>query len=301
MAMSFNFVRYKKIWFAISSVLVIASLVLVVMWGLNPGIEFTGGSSLKISYEQQPSLEEVRDKLNSFNFSYQARLMEGNAVIVKIPRKSVEQDLQNEIINELGELGELKEESKGFEMISSVIGEELKNKTSLIVFFSLLAILIYITFAFRKISRPIPSWQYGLATIIALFHDAMIPLGVFAYLGHQYGVQITIPIVTALLTVFGYSVNDSVVIFDRVRENLMKGEGVDYSSTVNFALNQTLTRSLNTSLTTLFVLTAIFVIGGTTLHYFSLALILGVVCGTYSSLFLAAPLLVWWRERNLTN
>jgi len=299
MAMNFNFVRYKKIWFSISGILVLASLVLVIMWGLNPGIEFTGGSSLQISYEQQPSLEEVRNKMDEFDFPSQVRLVGENEVSVKIPRKSVDQDLQGRIIEKLGELGNLKEESKGFEMISSVIGEELKNKTSLIVFLSLAAILIYITFAFRKISRPIPSWQYGLATIIALFHDVMIPLGVFAYLGHYYGVQITIPIVTALLTVFGYSVNDTVVIFDRVRENLVKGEGVDYAATVNFALNQTLTRSINTSLTTLFVLTAIFVIGGTTLHYFSLALILGVICGTYSSLFLAAPLLVWWRQRKI--
>ncbi|MEF8847331.1 MAG: protein translocase subunit SecF [Candidatus Paceibacterota bacterium] len=301
MAMSFNFVEYKKIWFSISSILVLTSLVLVVMWGLNPGIEFTGGSSLSVRYQEQPTLEEVRDKMGEFDFPSQVRLVGDKGVVVQIPRKSVGQDLQGEITNKLREIGEMQEESQGFETISSVIGEELKNKTSLIVFLSLFAILIYITFAFRKISRPIPSWQYGLATIIALFHDVMIPLGVFAYLGHQYGVQITIPIVTALLTVFGYSVNDTVVIFDRVRENLVKGEGVDYSSTVNFALNQTLTRSINTSLTTLFVLTAIFLVGGSTLHYFSLALILGVVCGTYSSLFLAAPLLAWWRERKITS
>ncbi len=301
MAMSFNFIRYKKIWFAFSGILVLISFLFLFMWGVNPGIEFTGGSSLEVHYQDQPSLQEVRSKMNEFDFPSKVTLVGEKGVIVKIPRKNVDPDLQKEIVNRLQEIGEMEEESKEFEMISSVIGKELKNKTSLIVFFSLLAILIYITFAFRRISRPIPSWQYGLATIIALFHDAMIPLGVFAYLGHYHGVQITIPIVTALLTVFGYSVNDSVVIFDRVRENLVKGEGVDYSSTVNFALNQTLTRSINTSLTTMFVLLAIFFIGGTTLHYFALALILGVLSGTYSSLFLAAPLLAWWQERKMTS
>lgn len=296
----FNFVGYKKIWFTVSALLILASLVLVVMWGLNPGIEFTGGSSLEVTYQDRPSLEEIRGQMDQFDFPSRVSLVGDNGVIIKIPRKSVDQSLQEEIITELSQAGEIEEESRDFETISSVIGEELKNKTSLIVFFSLLAILIYITFAFRRVKNP-PSWQYGLATIIALFHDAIIPLGIFAYLGHQYGVQITIPIVTALLTVFGYSVNDSVVIFDRVRENLAKGEGVDYSSTVNSALNQTLTRSVNTSLTTLFVLLAIFFLGGSTLYYFSLTLILGVISGTYSSLFLAAPLLAWWRERQMTG
>lgn len=293
----FNFIRYKKIWFALSAVLITASLVLLVMWGLNPGIDFTGGSVLEIEYQQQQDLNQVRERMNRFDFPSQVRMVGDKGVIVKIPHKDVSPDLHQKILDELEKLGEMNEQSQGFESISSVIGQELKNKTKLIVIFSLLAILIYITFAFRRISKPISSWQYGLATIIALFHDVMIPLGVFAYLGHRYGVQITIPVVTALLTVFGYSVNDTVVIFDRVRENLLKGKGVDYSSTVNFALNQTLTRSLNTSLTTLFVLVAIFLVGGSTLHWFALALIIGIITGTYSSLFLAAPLLVWWEQR----
>lgn len=299
--MMFNFVRRKKIWFSLSAVLVAAALTLVITWGLNPGIEFTGGSSLEVKFQQPVQLEQVRSKMNEFDFPSQVRMVEQRGAIVEIPRKSVGRELHQKIIDKLEQVGQLEEKSQGFETISSVIGEELKSKTSLIVFLSLLAILIYITFAFRRISRPVPSWQYGLATIIALFHDVMLPLGVFAYLGHQYGVQVTIPIVTALLTVFGYSVNDTVVIFDRVRENLVKGEGMDYSATVDYALNQTLTRSINTSLTTLLVLFAIFLVGGTTLHYFSLALILGIICGTYSSLFLAAPLLAWWRERRMTG
>ncbi|GAI39422.1 unnamed protein product, partial [marine sediment metagenome] len=153
--------------------------------------------------------------------------------------------------------------------------------------------------AFRKISRPLPSWQYGIASLLALFHDVLIPIGILSILGKFYGVQITIPVITALLAVLGYSINNTVVVFDRIRENLLKQVGT-YQEIVNNSLNQTLTRSINTSLTTLFVLVAIFFLGGITLKYFALALILGIIAGTYSSLFLASPILVaWlrWRKR----
>ena len=151
-------------------------------------------------------------------------------------------------------------------------------------------IVIYITLAFRQVSVPIASWQYGFVSLFALFHDILITLGIFAVLGHFYNVEITIPIVTALLVILGYSINDTVVIFDRIRENLIKRVGASYEETVNISLNQTMFRSINTSLTTLFVLIAIFFFGGVTLRYFALALIIGISFGSYSSLFLAWPL-----------
>ncbi|MBZ9572888.1 protein translocase subunit SecF, partial [Patescibacteria group bacterium] len=162
----------------------------------------------------------------------------------------------------------------------------------IVISLALTAILLYIAFSFRRISRPVKSYVYGLTSLIALFHDVLIPLGIFAVLGKFYGIEITIPIITAFLTVFGYSINDSVVVFDRVRENLLKLKEPTFGLTVETSLNQTITRSLNTSLTTLFVLFAIFFFGGETLKYFSFALILGIGLGTYSSLFLATPLLV---------
>jgi len=295
-----DFLRYRKFYFLFSALLITASIALLFSFGLNLGIEFTGGSSLEGQYSHdRPSLPELREKLSEFDFQTRVQLVGDKGVLVSVQEKEVSKDLQSDIVNKLEELGEFEAETKGFESISGVIGKELRQKTNRIIFFSLLAILIYITFAFRRISRPVPSWQYGIATIIALFHDVIIPVGVFAVLGKYYGVPITIPIVTALLTVFGYSVNDTVVVFDRVRENLLKGKGVDYVSTVNHALNDTLTRSINTSLTTLFVLLAIFFLGGETLKFFALALILGILCGTYSSIFLASPLLVFWRLRRM--
>ncbi|GAG34222.1 unnamed protein product, partial [marine sediment metagenome] len=156
------------------------------------------------------------------------------------------------------------------------------------------AIVIYVAVVFRKVSKPIKSWQYGIATVIALIHDVLIPVGVLAVLGHFWSVEFSIPILTALLTIFGYSVNDTVVVFDRIRENLIVGKGETFDQVVNESLNQTLVRSINTSCTTLFVLLALFFFGGQTLNWFALALIIGTIAGTYSSMFLASTLLARW-------
>jgi len=158
----------------------------------------------------------------------------------------------------------------------------------------LLAIASYVAFAFRRVSYPAKSWQYGLATLVALFHDIIIPLGVFAILGEFYNVEINIPFVAALLTVLGFSVHDTIVVFDRIRENLLKRTAVSFGDVVNQSLNQTLVRSINTVLTTLLVLFAIYFFGGESLKYFSLALIIGIVSGAYSSIFIASPLIFSW-------
>jgi len=197
-------------------------------------------------------------------------------------------------LQKLKEINEVEE--KRFEAIGPAIGSELKKTTKIVIIFSLLAILLYIAFAFRRISQPVKSWQYGIAALLALFHDVLIPLGVFSVLGKIYGIQITIPVVVALLTVLGYSINDTVVVFDRIRENLWKITGISFEETVNKSFNQTLVRSISASLTTLFPLTAIFFFGGETLKYFSLALIIGIFLGTYSSIFIASSLLVSWSK-----
>ncbi len=154
--------------------------------------------------------------------------------------------------------------------------------------------LLYIAFAFRKVSRPVKSWQYGVVSLFVLSHDVLIPLGIFSFLGKFYGIQITIPVIVALLTVVGYAINNVVVVFDRIRESLIKRALISFEETSNSAIRQTLTRQINTSLTTLFPLIFIFFIGGETLKYFALVLILGISFGTYSSIFLATPILVSW-------
>jgi len=185
-----------------------------------------------------------------------------------------------------------------FDSVGAVIGQELKSKSVTAMILVLLLIVIYIALVFRKLAGTLPPLAMGLATIIALLHDVLIPVGVFALLGHYYGVEITAVFVAALLTILGYSVSDTVVIFDRVRENILRHGGKEnLGELVHTSIRQTLTRSLNTSLTTLLSLFAIFFFGGESLRYFSLALIIGIFLGAYSSFFVASPIVVWWSRR----
>lgn len=192
--------------------------------------------------------------------------------------------------NEKANLEELR-----FDSVGPSIGEELKRKSLYAVFLVLIAVVLYIAFTFRKVSKPIASWKYGVTAIIALFHDVIIVLGVFSFLGYFYEIEINTPFVAAILTVLGYSVNDTIVVFDRIRENLPKSDE-DFEGTVNSSINQTLTRSIYTSFTTLLVLLSILFFGGSTIRDFVLALSIGIFIGTYSSIFLASPILVIWEK-----
>ena len=280
------FLKYKKIYFTLSGLLILASLISLILFGLKPGIDFTGGSILEIEYqENQPSNEEIKEALAGFDLG-EIKIQPSGEKRIILRTKDISEEVHQQVINKLEGSQELR-----FEAIGPVIGREMKEKTKIVAILAIFAILLYITIAFRKISKPISSWKYGIASLVALGHDVFIPLGVFAYLGHFYDVQITIPVITALLTVLGYSINNTVVVFDRIRENLITNKSAGFKEIVDKSLNQTLTRSINTSLTTLLVLFAIFFLGGETLRYFSLALILGLVCGTFSSIFLASPLL----------
>jgi len=158
------------------------------------------------------------------------------------------------------------------------------------------AIVVYLAYAFRRVSRPVKSWKYGISAAVALVHDVTITAGVFAILGHFMGVEVDVPFVVALLTVLGYSVHDTIVVFDRTRENLLKFGSDDFADKVNGAVNQTIHRSINTSVATLLSLVALYFFGGETIHYFALALIVGIFFGTYSSIFLASMFLVSWEE-----
>jgi len=202
----------------------------------------------------------------------------------------------NALVAEAGEDASLAE--LRFDSIGPVIGQELRDKSIKAVFIVLLAITIYIAWAFRRVSYPISSWKYGIIAVIALAHDVLIVLGLFVFLGRYLNVEINVAFVAAILTILGYSVNDTIVVFDRVRENLARAAG-DFETIVGRSVRQTLTRSINTSLTTLLVLATIYIFGGATVKYFTLALMAGIFVGTYSSIFIASPLLVVWH--NLTR
>jgi preprotein translocase subunit SecF len=291
-----SFTKYRKIYFTFSSVLILASIVSFVVFGFNLGIDFTGGSILEIEYKaDRPSNQEILNLLNEIElFNVSVQPTNNNGVILKF--ENISEEKHQEILEKLRQEKAESVEEKRFESIGPVIGTELKEKTKIVVILVLLSIVLYIAFAFRKVQRPLVSWQYGIVSLLALFHDILIPLGIFSVLGKFYGVQITIPVITAFLAVLGYSVNNTVVVFDRIRENLSTGAGI-FEDVINKSLNQTLARQINTSLTTLFVVLAIFILGGETLKYFALALSLGIIAGTYSSFFLASSLLLTWFER----
>ena len=290
--MQFNFTKYSIFYYIISGILIVATIVFLFIFGLKFGIEFVGGSSMEINFQQaSPSNEDIQNALKSFDLGEITVQPTGaNGVILQL--KGVDEATHQQILAELNKLVPTTE--KSFQYIGPSIGQELKNKTELAIVLALAAITLYIAFAFRKVSRPVSSWKYGITSLVALFHDVLIPIGVFSVLGKFYNVEITIPIIAALLTVLGFSVHDTIVIFDRIRENIFRRGMGEFEDTVNWSLNQTLGRSLSTVFSTLIVLFAIYFFGGETLKYFAFALIIGITSGAYSSIFIASPLLVTW-------
>lgn len=290
--MNFNFTKYSIVYYILFGILTIGSILALLIFGLKFGIEFTGGSTMEINFiNERPANEEISKSLLSFNLGEIIVQPTGDkGAILKF--KGIDETLHQQILLKLSELS--KAEERSFEYIGPSIGQELKQKTMLSMFLALLAITFYIAFAFRKVSKPISSWKYGITSLIALFHDILITLGTFAVLGKLYNVEITIPIIAALLTILGFSVHDTIVIFDRIRENILRKGMGQFQETVNLSLNQTLGRSIGTVFTTLLVLISMFFFGGPTLKYFSLALIIGITSGAYSSIFIAGPLLVSW-------
>ncbi|MBL7142521.1 MAG: protein translocase subunit SecF [Candidatus Pacebacteria bacterium] len=291
--MSIKFLKYSKVYFVLSGILIVASLASVLIFGLKFGIEFTGGSIMELSFqEERPSLENIQQSLSEFDLGEIVLQPIGDNEMV-LRMKEIDRETHENVLFKLQQTYQAEE--KSFEMIGPTIGAELKQKTRNAIIMVLLAITLYITVAFRKVSwSAIRSWQYGVASLLALFHDVIIPLGVLAVLGKLYNVEITIPVIAALLTILGYSVHDTIVIFDRIRENLLKSRFKSFEETVDASLNQTLFRSISTVFTVLLVLFAIFFFGGQTLQSFSLTLIIGITSGAYSSIFLASPLLVAW-------
>jgi len=296
--MAIKFLKFAKLYFIFSGILVVLSILAIFMYGLNWGIDFVGGSVIQVKYSELPVHEELFNDLSELGLeNFSLRFNQDNIVSVRMP--DINQELKDTINAYFYQSDSVDKDSISFESISPIIGNETRTKAIRAVILSIVAIILYVAFVFRKVSRPIKSWQYGIATVIALIHDVLIPIGVFACLGHFYNAEFSIPILTALLTIFGYSVNDTVVVFDRIRENLITHKSDNYREIVNQSLNQTLVRSLNTSLTTLLVLVALYLFGGVSLNFFSLALIIGVIAGTYSSMFLASTLLVeWWYVKN---
>lgn len=289
-------VRYRKIFYIISGLVVGLSVLAVLLWGIQPGIEFTGGSLTEVTYDsERPSKESVDAALSSvLSEAYSLRPSGADGFLLKAATLSDAEQLA--VNNALSLSGTVAMNVERLSSIGPSLGVELRNKAFVAIALVIISIILYIAYTFRHVSDPVASWKYGLLAIVALMHDIAIPVGLFAVLGHFAGVEVDVLFVVALLTILGYSVNDTIVVFDRVRENLRDNQRLkrveDFELTVGKSLNQTYERSINTSVTVLVVLLALFFLGGEATQDFALALLAGVVAGAYSSVFLAMPLLV---------
>jgi preprotein translocase subunit SecF len=327
--MHVNIISKRKVWFIFSSISVGISLLFLTIWGLKPGIDFTGGSLMRLEFSKEKITDEQIKQalLSPKNENDSEGLNEAEASLVNLEKygnittqtvgekeliiklKALNEREHQEIFRRIKEKTaeiqngsaeeELVREIK-FDSIGPSIGEELKKKSQGAIIVVLLAIIGFIAWAFKTVSSQINKYEsirYGVIAIVALVHDIIIVLGVFSFLGHFWGVELDTFFIAALLTILGYSVNDTIVIFDRIRENILKLGSENFGGVVNKSINETLLRSINTSTTTLLVLFCVLFFGGQSTFYFILALIIGVISGTYSSIFLASPLLVWWKQK----
>lgn len=295
--MNYRIIQKKGIWLGVSIALFVAAIVALSVWGLKFGIDFTGGSLLEVKFSGvRPEVNVVENKLKDLDLgSLIVQPADKDGMILRFQDSTKEK--HQEVLVKLNELAgkDQKIEELRYDSVGPSIGAELKRKSLAAIFWVLVVIVVYISIAFSKVSRPVASWKYGISALVAMFHDVIITLGVFAFLGKYYNMEINAPFVAAILTVLGYSIHDTIVVFDRTRENLPKSDE-DFAGTVNTSLNQTLIRSLNTSMTSLLALGAIIIFGGVSIRSFALALTIGIFIGTYSSIFVASPLLVLWEK-----
>ena len=293
-------IKNKFIFLTVSGLLVLAAVASIFYFGLKPGIDFAGGVSWQLQFENPPAREELAKIFPEAIITPQGQ----NQALIRLKtltdgeRQSKLQDLSSGGGSASGgnkQFGKAVE--LNFQEIGAVVGEELKEKAIWAFVLVLITISVYVALAFRKVSKPVSSWKYGIITLITLFHDALIPTGLYALLGIFFNVEVDTNFIVAILVVMGFSVHDTIVVFDRIRENLKtsKSDNSDFNGLVNGSVNQTMARSINTSLTLVLTLLALLVFGPASLHYFVLTILVGVTVGTYSSIFVASPLLTIWR------
>ncbi len=286
--------KYYKYLFAFSGIVLIAGIASLSVYGLKLGIDFKGGTITELSYSASPDIAKIREVASSAGVEgAQLQTVGTNGVLIKTGTLNSGQHdkLLSALKDKTGTF-----EQKRFEFIGPVIGKELRTDAIWQLILVSLGIVLYIAYAFRRIQKPITSWKFGWAAVIALLHDLLVVLGIFSILGHFKGIEIDSMFVTAMLTVLGFSVHDTIVVFDRIRENIKVYAGQPIEFVINHSITQTIVRSLNTSLTVLFVLLAMLLFGGESIRYFVLALFIGIITGTYSSIFVASPLLVLWQK-----
>jgi preprotein translocase subunit SecF len=285
----------KKWWFFIFSLLlIIPGTASLFLYGLKLGIDFTGGTLFEYKFEQKVEIQQLTEEVISSGFEVSSITPSEDSYIIKtkpVDEVKVSQ-LEDKLESRFGKVEQIRVESVG-----PTIGQETTKNALLALLISTILIVLYIAYSFRKVPKPTSSWRFGITAVIALLHDVLLLVGAFSILGHFYGVEVDVLFVTALLTVVGFSVHDTIVVFDRIRENLPKHLSKKFQDIADISITQTLGRSLNTSLTVVFVLLALLLFGGESIRWFTVALLVGIISGTYSSIFNATALLVLWEER----
>jgi len=292
----YNIIGKRKYFYVFSGTLLLLSVLSLSTWGLKYGLDFTGGTLMEVKSEGSAIQgEEVKSALKEIGIE--------DAVVTPTQNKSTlirygnSDDEKNKAV-----LGKLREkypdlQNTRLDYIGPSISTELKSKALWALAIAVIGIALYIAYAFRQVSRPVESWKYGVGAVVALVHDVLITVGVFSVLGKFYSIEIDTSFIAALLTILGFSVHDTIVVYDRARENLLKsGSREDFSDVINRSLNETMARSINTSFTVIITLLAIFIFGGESIKNFTLALLVGIIFGTYSSIFVASALMVDWRK-----
>ena len=289
-------VKYRKIFYILSILITGAALLSALVFGLRFGIDFKGGSLIEVKYkETRPDISLIKTKMTGGEFvGYSIRPTGSDGFILRAPY--LDETTHVDALKILSDDGAWPLTEERFNSIGPTIGEELRTKALLAIALVIISIVLFIAFVFRKVSEPVASFKYGLIAIVALLHDVIVPTGAFAIFGYFFGTEIDSLFVTALLVILGFSIHDTIVVFDRVRENLRVNKEFNkketFEDTVGKSVSQTFNRSINTSLTTVLSLLALYFLGSSATKDFSLALIIGITAGTYSSIFLASPLLV---------
>jgi preprotein translocase subunit SecF len=286
----------KHLYFAISLIIIIPGLISLILFGLKLSIDFAGGSRLTLLFPNkvsQQSVKIVKETLSARKIKMTTLEKSTNRIFIRT--EPISQKQNAEVLSELKKkVKDFKQES--FETIGPTIGRETTENAIKAVLMASILIVLYITWSFRKVPKPASGFRFGVCTIIALIHDILVVVGTFSILGHFFGVEVDSLFFTAVLTIIGFSVHDTIVVFDRIRENLRRLPGVSFDKIVNESILQTLGRSLNTSLTVILVLSSLLLFGGESIRWFVVALLVGIISGTYSSIFNASPLLVLWGQ-----